>query len=118
MPPAKRRKVAPTSDEQEIPPQQDGAGATEPSESVDLNQTDESQSAEQQIVPTSENTTADKNKERQERFKALQARAVSQPGNETIIQQHANAGFSKTPLSETSKKLPLNRSDWRLILIS
>ena len=77
MPGAKRRKIAPTSEEQETAPENvvTASGSSGP---ADLQKAGESTGAEMPECSPSEPFAVDKNKERQERFKALQARAVSQ----------------------------------------
>ena len=76
MPPAKRRKVTSASNPQPSTSQEILTGITPEAEKPQ-----KPEHASEDMNPMSANgepAEADKNKERQERFKALQARAVSQ----------------------------------------
>jgi len=77
MPPAKRRKISPASKAQDGTIQEDGAGALAQSELKEPSGEEKLPGAGPSAAPATEAYSADKNKERQERFKALQARAVS-----------------------------------------
>ena len=77
MPPAKKRKTAPTADQAEIAAKENGSETSKHSETKDSAQLDDLTSAEPPSFEAPVAPAADKNKERQERFKALQVRAVS-----------------------------------------
>lgn len=76
MPPAKRRKLSPATEAQDSITQEDSTGSLTQSKSKWMGGPEESYEAGPSAAPTVENPPVDKNKERQERFKALQARAV------------------------------------------
>ena len=76
MPPAKKRKIAPTTEIKDSDAQDQ---AVEGPTSSDFQQTqnmDESSEPGSSAAMKSEVSSVDKNRERQERFKALQARSV------------------------------------------
>ena len=119
MPPAKRRKIEPASDQQESTPQQGVAAASSSHISANPQDSDNSPDDAQTTPSNSKASLPDKNQERRERFKALQARAVSYTYIETwTLRQKADFERSKTLQSVISRKLQLNRNGWRLILIS
>jgi hypothetical protein len=76
MPPAKRRKISPVSEAQDSIAHEDSAGSLTRPTPKELGDQKESPKAEPIAAPATEASAADRNKERQERFKALQARAV------------------------------------------
>ena len=73
MPQAKRRKVAAQSETEEI----DAKGQSNGSEAQGIQTADNPHEVEESVNARNGAASADKNKERQERFKVLQARAVS-----------------------------------------
>lgn len=77
MPPAKRRKIFPASEAQDSIAQEDIAGQLTQSAVKGLIGQEELFEAGSSAAPATEASLEDKNKERQDRFKALQARAVS-----------------------------------------
>ena len=85
MPPAKRRKLASIPKEEQSAHQKPSVDASESSEIGGLNEPKASQNAQSPVLLTSEVPAVDRNKERQERFKALQARAVSPSSNLSIL---------------------------------
>lgn len=78
MPPAKRRKLAPASETQDSNTAEDTTQRSEQPDSTEQSQQGDRPDPEPPVATATEASLADKNKERQERFKALQARAVSE----------------------------------------
>lgn len=88
MPPAKRRKIAPKPDQEPGSPQENG-----PEKNTEPDNPQEPDDVSHTKIPVPavfESSARDKNKERQERFKALQARAVSKVLNNTTIRRILN----------------------------
>lgn len=118
MPPAKRRKISPPSEAEDATDQMDSA---EPSNQTELQasglQVESSEGEKAAAGTATEVSTTDKTKERQERFKALQARAVSVLGSIYLgSYQRSDALLSKIQRNETSKKRLLNLNGLRLTL--
>lgn len=107
MPPAKKRKIA---EESKV---QNGAPVDETA--VSKSQTSPHINKDSDSGPSGGSqpdlTSVDKNQERKERFKALQARAVSLlcPTNLSSL---VLIPRSKSPLRKISKKQPQSHNDW------
>ena len=91
MPPAKRRKIEPAFAQQENASKQEDTAALESQTLPNTQESDDSLKIGQAAPADLEAPLPDKNKERQERFKALQARAVSEARNEARLQQEADS---------------------------